>query len=232
MISPATAEAVGRHFDGEAARFDAIYGTDKGILQRCVDGLFRGVIHKRFELTLDWCAEVTGQKILDAGCGSGRYCVELARRGADVTGIDLAGSMVDMSRQAARDAGVEDRCYFEVADVFGWCAPHHFEVSLGIGFFDYIADPGRVLERIREVTEGRGIFSFPIRWRLRTPTRWLRLRMRGCPVFFYDRRQVVQLLADAGWEDVQITQLSRDYLVSAGSGLPPANNESRTLEHE
>jgi len=51
-------------------------------------------------------------------------------------------------------------------------------------------------------------------------------------VFFYDRPQVVQLLADAGWEDVQITQLSRDYLVSAGSGLPSANNESRTLERE
>lgn len=232
MSSLATAEAVGRHFDGEAARFDAIYGTDKGIVQRCVDGLFRGVIHKRFELTLDWCGEVAGKRVLDAGCGSGRYCIELARRGADVTGIDLAGSMVEMSRQAAREAGVEGRCRFEVADFFAWSAPHHFEVSLGIGFFDYIADPGHMLERIRAVTEGRGIFSFPIRWRLRTPTRWLRLRWRGCPVFFYERSKVVQLLADAGWQDVQITQLSRDYLVNAGSGCPSADNESRTLERQ
>lgn len=232
MTSPATAKAVGRHFDGEAARFDAIYRTDKGVLQRCVDGLFRGVIQQRFDLALGWCGDVTGKKVLDAGCGSGRYCVELARRGADVKGIDLAHAMIEMSRRAASEAGVADRCDFTTADVFAWRAPHHFDVSLGIGFFDYIADPTRMLTRLREVTDGQGIFSFPIRWRLRTPTRWLRLRFRGCPVFFYDRPQVERLLADAGWVDVQITQLSRDYLVNAGSGIEPIHNESRTLERE
>jgi 2-polyprenyl-3-methyl-5-hydroxy-6-metoxy-1,4-benzoquinol methylase len=232
VTSPATAEAVGRHFDDEAARFDAIYRTDKGLLQRCVDGLFRGVIQQRFDITMGWCQDAADKKVLDAGCGSGRYCVELARRGAQVTGIDLAQAMVAMSRQAATEAGVDGRCQFAVADVFSWCAPHHFDVSLGIGFFDYIADPARMLVRLREVTAGRGIFSFPIRWRLRTPTRWLRLRLRGCPVFFYDRSQVEQLLAESGWEDVQITQLSRDYLVNAGSGTPLAHNESRTSESE
>jgi hypothetical protein len=83
-----------------------------------------------------------------------------------------------------------------------------------------------MLGRMREVTEGRGIFSFPIRWDFRTPTRWMRLRLRGCPVFFYDRSQIERLLADAGWEDVQITQLSRDYLVQARSGTPQAKDES------
>lgn len=232
MTSHAITEAVGRHFNGEAVRFDAIYRQDKPGLQRCIDALFRGVIHQRFGMALDWCGDVTGKRVLDAGCGSGRYCVELARRGADVTGIDLAGSMVEMSRQAAQEAEIEDRCRFEVADLFGWCAPHHFDISLGIGFFDYIADPAHMLARMRAVTGGRGIFSFPIRWRLRTPTRWLRLRLRRCPVFFYDQPQVEGLLAEAGWEDVQITQLSRDYLVNAGSGTPLANNESRTLERE
>lgn len=226
MTSPATAEAVGRHFDAEAARFDAIYRTDKTGMQRWIDTLFRGVIHQRFDLAIGWCGDVAEKKVLDAGCGSGRYCVELARRGADVTGIDLAGSMVDMSKQAATTAGVEAHCHFEMADVFKWCAPHHYDISLGIGFFDYIADPARMLGRMREVTEGRGVFSFPIRWDFRTPTRWMRLRLRGCPVFFYDRSQIERLLADAGWEDVQITQLSRDYLVQARSGTPQAKDES------
>ena len=232
MTSSGTAQAVGRHFDAEAARFDAIYRTDKSALQRCVDGLFRGVIHQRFDLALDWCGQVENKKILDAGCGSGRYCVELARRGAQATGIDLAETMVQMSNQAATDAGVEDRCDFSVADLTTWCAPHHYDVSLGIGFFDYIPDPVQMLTRLRHITAGRGIFSFPIRWRVRTPTRWLRLRLRGCPVFFYDRPQVERLLAESGWEDVQITQLSRDYLVNAGPGTPPVHNESRTLERE
>ena len=225
MSAPAFAEAVGRHFDGEAARFDAIYRSDKVGLQRWVDALFRGVIQQRFALALDWCGDVAGKQVLDAGCGSGRYCVELARRNADVVGIDLAEAMVEMSGLAAKEAGVDGHCHFEVADVFEWCAPHHFDISLGIGFFDYIVDPGTVLTRMREVTQGLGIFSFPIRWRLRTPTRWLRLRLRRCPVFFYDRRQVERLLEEAGWEDVQITRLSRDYLVRARSGSTTTDNE-------
>lgn len=226
------AETVGRHFDNEAARFDAIYHTEKGLWQRTIDALFRGVIHQRFQLAMDWSGDVTGRSVLDAGCGSGRYCIELARRGAETIGLDFAESMVQMSRQAATDAGVADRCTFEVADVFQWCAPRHFDITLGIGFFDYIADPERMLRCLAAVTQGQGIFSFPIRWTARTPTRWLRLRLRGCPVFFYDRLQVEQLLARAGWEDVQITQLSRDYLVRARSGGASGHDETRTLERE
>ena len=213
MSSPATAEAVRRHFDGEAARFDAIYETDKGVARRCLDGLFRGVVHKRFALTFARCGDVAGQPVLDVGCGSGRYAVEFARRGASVTGLDMAPAMLDMARAAAAEAGVETRCRFEAAEFLQWQAPHEFEICLGIGFFDYVPEPVPVLARMRELTSGRGVFSFPIRWRLRTPTRWLRLRARGCPVFFYDRRQVEDCLREAGWRHVRVTTLSRDYLV-------------------
>lgn len=213
---------VGRHFDAEADRFDAIYRDEKSLWQRGIDALFRGVIHRRFELTLEWCGDVEGRSVLDAGCGSGRYCVPLARRGARVTGLDFAPAMVEMSRRAADEAGVSDACHFEVADVYEWSAPDHFDIALGIGFFDYIVDPARMLARLRELTAGEspgtGIFSFPKRWTLRTAPRWVRLHLRGCPVYFYDRAQVEGLLTQAGWEDVHITTLSRDYLVRARSG--------------
>lgn len=231
MSTHATAEAVRRHFDSEAFRFDAIYRLDKGLLQRWVDGLFRAVVLRRFELTLAWCGDVTGARVLDVGCGSGRYAVELARRGAEVVGLDLAPAMVDMARHAARQAGVEDRCRFEVGEFLQWCAPDHVDICLGIGFFDYIREPGPVLARMRERTRGRGVFSFPIRWRLRTPSRWLRLKLRGCPVFFYGRRHVEGLLAAAGWEEVEVRRLSRDYLVVAHArGGTPAHPGAGTSE--
>jgi len=40
-----------------------------------------------------------GARILDAGCGTGRVTVELARRGFDVTGVDVDRSMLAVARE-------------------------------------------------------------------------------------------------------------------------------------
>ena len=44
-----------------------------------------------------------GGSVLDAGCGTGRVGVELARRGADVIGVDLDPQMVEVARSLAPD---------------------------------------------------------------------------------------------------------------------------------
>ncbi|MCK9463640.1 MAG: methyltransferase domain-containing protein [Proteobacteria bacterium] len=48
-------------------------------------------------------------RILDVGCGTGRHAIELARRGYDVTGIDLSPSQLARAAQKAREAGVRVR---------------------------------------------------------------------------------------------------------------------------
>lgn len=45
--------------------------------------------------------------ILDIGCGTGRHAVELARRGYDVTGIDLSAAQLAGARAKAEAAGVK-----------------------------------------------------------------------------------------------------------------------------
>jgi SAM-dependent methyltransferase len=51
----------------------------------------------------DLVASLHPQSVLDAGCGTGRVAVELARRGLDVTGVDLDGSMLEVARSKAPD---------------------------------------------------------------------------------------------------------------------------------
>jgi SAM-dependent methyltransferase len=46
---------------------------------------------------------------LDLGCGTGRWSVELAQRGWDVTGIDLVPKAVLGARRRAEQAGVDAR---------------------------------------------------------------------------------------------------------------------------
>ncbi len=42
-----------------------------------------------------------GSRVLDAGCGTGRVAIELARRGYDVAGVDSDASMLAVARSAA-----------------------------------------------------------------------------------------------------------------------------------
>ena len=54
----------------------------------------------------DFVAGVLGDppaKVLDAGCGTGRVAIELARRGYAVTGVDVEPAMLDVARQKAPD---------------------------------------------------------------------------------------------------------------------------------
>ena len=46
------------------------------------------------------CGDVTGKKIIDCGCGEGRFCRILAARGANyVLGVDLCEPMIEAARE-------------------------------------------------------------------------------------------------------------------------------------
>lgn len=46
------------------------------------------------------------RRLLDIGCGSGRHLLELARRGHEMTGIDLSSEMVDYADRQAQESGL------------------------------------------------------------------------------------------------------------------------------
>ena len=54
-----------------------------------------------FVCTLLGDASGQGAAVLDAGCGTGRLAIELARRGLEVTGVDLDRSMLEVARTKA-----------------------------------------------------------------------------------------------------------------------------------
>lgn len=65
-----------------------------------------------------------GGKILDVGCGTGRHSIELARRGYQMTGVDISSGMLEVAAQAAEKAGVDvnwvkaDATHLELDDTF------------------------------------------------------------------------------------------------------------------
>ncbi|MCH7810564.1 MAG: methyltransferase domain-containing protein, partial [Chloroflexi bacterium] len=49
---------------------------------------------------LDLLGDVKGKRVLDAGCGEGRFSRTLAERGAKVTAFDLSRRMVELARES------------------------------------------------------------------------------------------------------------------------------------
>jgi len=213
------ARRVGQYFETHSRRYDELYGEHHSLLQRAVNHLWHQVIQQRFDLTFARCGPLAGKRVLDVGCGSGRYAVRFAQDGAaEVVGIDLSTRMLELAMARARAAGVAERCRFERADFSHVTFQGTFDIITAIGLFDYVARPESHLGRIRDLLRGRAFASFPVRWLVRTLIRRLSFLASGCPVYFYTRREVERLWADAGFAHCEIMALDRDYFVITDAG--------------
>jgi magnesium-protoporphyrin O-methyltransferase len=81
------------------------------------------------ELLLGWLpSNLTGRRVLDAGCGTGLLAVELARRGADVCAIDLSPTLVELAKQRLGDSQLRGRIDFRSGDM----------LDEALGTFDHV----------------------------------------------------------------------------------------------
>jgi magnesium-protoporphyrin O-methyltransferase len=68
---------------------------------------------------LSWLPEdLTGLRILDAGCGTGALASEAALRGAEVVAVDLSPTLVECARERAREIG-GPQPHFVAGDMLG-----------------------------------------------------------------------------------------------------------------
>jgi len=69
-----------------------------------------------------------GSSILDIGCGTGRHSIELARRGFQVTGIDISSGMLAEAKKSAAAAGV--KVDWVKADATRFASQKTFDVAI------------------------------------------------------------------------------------------------------
>ena len=206
------------HFDDDASRFDAIYDAEKGMVARLIDNYWRGVVQRRLEINVEKLRPFEGKKILDVGCGSGRFCIAFARSGAEkVVGVDFAPAMIDIANRLAAEAGVAEQCEFRVG-AFPEAIRREegpFDAATANGFFDYIEDPVPIITAMRGLIKGKMIMSFPKAVEWRVPIRRFRFWLKGTPLFLYREPRVRDILAKAGVTQFEFIYLDRDYLVVA-----------------
>ena len=112
------------------------------------DGEFRP-LHQINPLRLDWIdalAHLSGQKVVDVGCGGGILAESMARRGANVLGVDLSIKPLRVAQLHAMEAGLDNLAYREVAvEALAQDAPGTFDVVTCMEMLGHVPDPGSVV---------------------------------------------------------------------------------------
>jgi magnesium-protoporphyrin O-methyltransferase len=111
---------------------------------------------------LSWLpADLSGRRILDAGCGTGALSIAAAERGARVTAIDLSPTLVAIARERAAAAGVLDRIAFRSGDMLSSPAERFDHVVAMDALIHYrAADMVDMVARLASRTEGSLLFTY------------------------------------------------------------------------
>jgi 2-polyprenyl-3-methyl-5-hydroxy-6-metoxy-1,4-benzoquinol methylase len=157
-----------------------------------------------------------GARVLDVGCGEGRFGAELVREGREAVGIDVAEE--PLRRAHVLHPGLDVRL---VPAEGGWpLSDVSFDVVWAGEVIEHVADTAGWLSEVRRVLRSGGslVLSTPAHDRLTRLALGISARRfadhfdpRSDHLRFYTRRALAALLEDFGFQEIEIR----------GAGGPP-----------
>ncbi|HEY1889968.1 MAG TPA: bifunctional 2-polyprenyl-6-hydroxyphenol methylase/3-demethylubiquinol 3-O-methyltransferase UbiG [Steroidobacteraceae bacterium] len=138
---------------GELSKFDAL-------AHRFWDprGEFRP-LHLLNPVRLGFVAEyarLAGARALDVGCGGGMLSEALSRRGARVTGIDLAPGMVEVARLHAAEEGLDVDYRIVAAEELAASDAQSFDVITCMEMLEHVPQPAHMMATLASLVRPGG----------------------------------------------------------------------------
>jgi 2-polyprenyl-6-hydroxyphenyl methylase/3-demethylubiquinone-9 3-methyltransferase len=122
-------------------------------------------LHQINPLRLAWIDDLVplkGKRVVDIGCGGGILADSMARKGAEVLGIDLATKALRVAQLHALEAQTEGVTYREVsAEKLADEQPASFDVVTCMEMLEHVPDPASVVRACATLLKpgGRVFFS-------------------------------------------------------------------------
>ena len=142
---------------GSAARWGPLFGARAATWAETWEGT-EGWGTRVYEHVLDRAGIGSDSRVLDCGCGAGRFARMVADRGASVAGIDASKELIAIAtkRVAAGDFRVGD------IETLPW-EDGSFDVVTGLSAFQFADDKVRALSEAARVSRGVVAIVIPVR---------------------------------------------------------------------
>ena len=121
-------------------------------------------LHQINPLRLEWIhglCSLQGKRVLDVGCGGGILADSMARKGADVLGIDLAAKALRVAQLHALEAQTGNVHYREVSvEALAKEQPASFDAVTCMEMLEHVPDPSSVVRACSELVKPGGWVFF------------------------------------------------------------------------
>jgi len=109
---------------------------------------------------IDERCNLSGKTVIDIGCGGGILSESMAKRGANVTGIDMGEAPLAVAKLHKLESGVEVNYLHSTAEAFAEQKPGSYDIVTCLEMLEHVPDPASVIKACAKLAKPGGHVFF------------------------------------------------------------------------
>lgn len=103
---------------------------------------------------------LAGKSVLDVGCGGGILAEAMARKGASVTGIDMAEAALNVARHHAQESNINIDYARVQAETLADQQPESYDVITCMEMLEHVPNPAAIIQACATLVKPQGYIFF------------------------------------------------------------------------
>lgn len=104
--------------------------------------------------------DLAGKKVIDIGCGGGILSESMAAKGAEVTGIDMNNSVIDVAKLHLLESGHKVEYLHTSAEALAEQRPAQYDVVTCLEMLEHVPDPLSIIKACATLVKPNGHVFF------------------------------------------------------------------------